>query len=119
MTDNRSDTAVRRSRTRPCPKTGISLTPRKSRIIVAAFLNRATRGDHYAALFSSVKTRNECLRLMFDHGYLQRSFPAASCFGAPVYHIGKAGVPVAVSALSEAGLELSSEDAKALCGGRP
>jgi len=113
MSNNTPETS-RRCRTRPCPVAGISITPRKVRIIVAAFLNRVARGENFDALFASVKTRNECLRLMFDHGYLNRSFPAASCFGAPVYHVGRAGVPVAVSALSKAGIELSSEDVKAL-----
>jgi hypothetical protein len=115
MTDNVSQPVARRSRLRPSPNVGISLTPRKVRVIVAVFLNRAMRGDQLDCLFSSVKTRNESLRLMFDHGYLSRSFPAASHFGAPVYHVGKAGVPVAVSALAEAGLELTGEDVRALC----
>jgi len=90
------------------------LTERDRRVLITAFLNPATRSNHYRVLFPSIKTRNERLRLLFDHGYLDRTFPSSSSFGGAVYHIGKLGVSVAVKALANQGLELSSDEITAL-----
>lgn len=92
---------------------GMRLTPRKVQIVVATFLTRAVRSDQYDPLFRSVKGRNKCLRQLIDHDYLDRA-SVSSRFAAPLYHIGRAGVPTALAAIAAQGTELSDEEIRQL-----
>ena len=109
MDRNQSPT-TRRPRDIRHPGSGIEITPLKERILAAALLCRAFRGDQLSPLVATAKVRNAILRNSYDHGYLDRSFPSLSPFCAPVYHVGRKGVPVAVAALAAEGTELSADD---------
>jgi len=101
------------NRLRPRLAAGMRLTPRKVQVVVATFLTRAVRSDQYDPLFGTVKGRNKCLRQLVGNGYLDRA-AVSSRFAAPVYHIGRAGVPVALAAIAGQGTDLSDEEIRML-----
>jgi len=90
------------------------MTERKVRMIVAAFLLGAVRSDQYDALFSSSKGRNKCIRQLCAHRFLERAHRTSSRFAAPVYHLGRAGLPVAIADLAAIGFELSPEQLRSV-----
>jgi len=104
------NTKPRRKRDVRCPVSRIEMTPLKERILAAVLVCRLATGDQLPPLGVTAKVRNEVLRALFDHGYLDRIFPTQSPFSSPVYHIGKKGVPIAVAALARRGIELSADE---------
>lgn len=109
---NSSSEAIgaRRRRDVRQPLTGIEITPLKERILVAAFLTPAIRGEQLAPLVANDTVRNRLLRNLYDHVFLDRIFPSRSPYCAPLYHIGRNGVLLAVAALARAGVEMSDEE---------
>ena len=110
---SRHELCVLQNRLRPRLSAGMRLTPRKVQVVVATFLTRAVRSDQFDPLFGSVKGRNKCLRQLVGHGYLDRA-AVSFRFAASVYHIGRAGVPVALAAIAGQGTDLSDEEIRML-----
>jgi hypothetical protein len=87
-----------RSRTEPDATRPMRLTARDRSLITMVALHGAASGRQLVALgrFGSVCRANRRLRLLFDGGYLRRTFVAAGAYAAEtIYLLGSAGASVA------------------------
>jgi hypothetical protein len=77
------------------------LTERDGALLADLFLHRAmSRGQVEARHFGSVKRANARLRLLFDHGFVLRSYPGEAPYGAQaVYSIAMKAAPLVADRL--------------------
>ena len=115
--DGKDAGAGPRSRFRPAPAAGLTLTARDEALLTALFLNRVmTRGQIQALFFSSVPRCNARLRQLFDWGYLSRAYLPTAPFGSQaLYSAGRAALSVIGKALDRMGLSAEGADVTAHC----
>lgn len=90
-----------RSRFARAPEGAIQLTDRDGALLCDVFLHRAmSRGQIEELHFTSPSRANRRLRILFDHGYLLRSYAAEAPYGAQAaYSIAGKAVPVVAARL--------------------
>ena len=101
-----------RSRFEPGAVAGMRLEERDRSLLCDLFWQRAmSRGQLQRLYFSSLVRANARLRLLFDHGFVERYFLPAAPYGAQaVYTLGKAAVPTVARAL-----ELEEDEVRRGC----
>ncbi|HEY3413898.1 MAG TPA: replication-relaxation family protein [Armatimonadota bacterium] len=90
------DHALPRSRFWRQARAGLVLTERDETLLADLFVHRAMRRDQIQELYFGSLTRcSTRLRLLFDHGYLRRSYPPGAAYvGQAIYSIAAAAVPI-------------------------